>query len=69
MKYKNEFQPVNDSGQPLPALLSILQAAELAGVSGRTITRLCDNGTIKAVKVGNLWRINRDALLVFLGLE
>lgn len=52
----------------LPALLSAKQAASIMGVSDRTVTRMCEQGKLKAVKVMSLWRINRDALLEFAGL-
>lgn len=53
----------------LPALLSSKEAARILGVSDRTVTRMCEQGKLKAVKVMSLWRINRDALLEFAGLE
>ena len=37
-------------------------------VCKRTVTRLCDDGELKAVKVRNQWRINREALLAYCGL-
>lgn len=52
-----------------PALLKSREAAEILNCSTRTIPRLCENGTLKAVKVGYEWRINRDALLKFAGLD
>lgn len=44
-------------------------AARTMGISVRTVTRLCERGEIKAVKVGAQWRINRDALLEYAGLN
>lgn len=52
----------------LPALLSTAQAANLLQVNPRTITRMCIQGKLKAVKVMSLWRINRDALFEFAGI-
>lgn len=52
-----------------PPMLSVKQAEDVLNVSGRTITRMCEQGKIKAVKVNSLWRINRDALLAYAGLE
>lgn len=52
----------------LPSLLSSKEAARILGVSERTVTRMCEQGKLKAVKVMSLWRINRDALLEFAGL-
>ena len=44
-------------------------AAGILGVSERTVTRMCEQGKLKAVKVMSLWRINRDRLLDFAGLN
>lgn len=52
----------------LPLLLSISQAAELLNVSKRHVSNLCVAGKIKCVKVGNAWRIGRDALLAQFGI-
>lgn len=60
-------QAVVDIGT-LPPMLSIRQTEPLLNVSGRTIYRMCTNGKLKAVKVNNVWRINRDALLEYAGL-
>ncbi len=51
-----------------PELLSTAQAASLLQVNPRTVTRMCEQGKLKAVKVMSLWRINRDALLKFAGI-
>ena len=55
--------------EALPQLLTTSQAARLLKVTPRTVTRLCEKGEIKAVRVASLWRINRDALLKQLGLD
>ncbi|MCF6413164.1 helix-turn-helix domain-containing protein [Collinsella tanakaei] len=49
-------------------LLTPSQAASIVNVSARTVTRLCGQGKLKAIKIGAQWRINRDALLEFAGL-
>lgn len=52
-----------------PALMiTPREAASIAGVSTRTITRLCEKGSIRAAKLGSSWRINRAAFLQCLGL-
>lgn len=53
----------------LPQLLSVRQAAGVLNVSGRHVMRLCERGELKAVKLGRVWRINRDALAKSCGLE
>lgn len=44
------------------------EAAPIAHLSERTIVRLCANGTIKAVKLGKSWRINKPAFLQLFGI-
>lgn len=52
----------------LPPLLDTNQAAKILNVNPRTVTRMCEQGKLKAVRVMSLWRINRDALLRDCGL-
>jgi excisionase family DNA binding protein len=42
--------------------VSIDVAAELLDVSGKTVRRLVKAGTLRAFRVGRLWRIRRDEL-------
>lgn len=60
--------PTREQLRDLPALLSPEQSGNICGVSARTITNLCNNGTLKACRIGRLWRVNRDALLEYAGL-
>ena len=53
----------------LPDLLDTNQTAAVLNVTPRTVTRMCEQGKLKAVRVMSLWRINRDALLDFAGLR
>lgn len=54
----------------LPPLLTTAQAAALGLGTERSVRRMCESGTIKAVKLpgARTWRVNRDALLMQLGL-
>ena len=52
----------------LPLLLDIETAKRIPGCSDRYIRKLCEDGTIRAVKMGRVWRVNRDSLLEFCGL-
>lgn len=52
----------------LPIMLDANQAAHLISTSAKFIRDRCIDGTIKAVKCGNVWRINRDAFLEQFGL-
>ena len=53
----------------VPILLDVKEAAALARVSLKQIRDLCAEGKIKAVKVGDVWRINATALVEQLGLS
>lgn len=53
----------------LPELLTARQAAGVLQVSVRQVNRLCSEGAFKCAKVGNSWRINRDALAARYGIE
>lgn len=57
------------STDEMPVLLDTNQAAAILNVTPRTVTRMCEQGKLKAVRVMSLWRINRDALLDFAGLN
>lgn len=60
----------NDSElSALPPIISAEEAARVIGCSARTIMRLCDSGTLKHCRAGNRYRINRDALFAYAGLE
>lgn len=52
----------------LPPLISTGQGSALGIASEREMRRMCQNGTIKAIRVGRHWRIHRDALLEQFGL-
>lgn len=53
----------------LPMLLTTTQAATVLNVTPRTVQSMCEAGKLRAVRVQSLWRVNRDALLEFAGLE
>ena len=44
------------------------ESAQVAGVSTRTITRMCEDGELPAVKLRGQWRINREGFMQFIGL-
>ena len=52
----------------LPPLATPRQVAEVCSVSERHVLRLCERGELKAVRLGRVWRINRDALAAKLGM-
>lgn len=53
----------------LAPILKPSTAAKLLDCCERTITRMCENGTLRGCRVGNHWRVNRDSLLKYAGLE
>lgn len=52
----------------LPVLMSTKQTAALTGTTDKFVRDMCANGGFKAVKLGGVWRVNRDALLAQCGL-
>lgn len=48
-------------------LMKPTEAARLADVSTRTITRMCDAGQLPAVKLRGAWRINRAEFMRTIG--
>jgi excisionase family DNA binding protein len=55
--------------RPKPELITIDDAANILNVSRRTVSRLCSEGKISAVRIGFQWRIHRRALLKSVGLQ
>ncbi len=53
----------------MPDIVDPIPVAHLLGISDRSVYRLCQNGTFKAVKCGKLWRINRDSVLSYIGVN
>lgn len=52
----------------LPPLITVKQASATGAGSDRMIRLLCESGTLKAKKLGTVWRINRDFFLSYFGL-
>ena len=50
-------------------LVSVFASSCVLQMDESTICRMCRAGKLKAVKVGKYWRINRNALLEFAGLN
>lgn len=57
-----------DAFRTMPDIVDPMPVARLLGISDRSVYRLCQNGTFKAVKCGKLWRINRDSVLSYIGV-
>lgn len=58
-----------DAFRTMPDIVDPMPVARLLGISDRSVYRLCQNGTFKAVKCGKLWRINRDSVLSHIGVN
>ena len=67
MKVKEKRIGVDDF-RSMPDIVDPLPVAHLLGISDRSVYRLCQNGTFKAVKCGKLWRINRASVLSYIGV-
>lgn len=52
----------------LPAMLTCEEAAEIAGVSSRFVSKLCALGEVEATHIGKIWRINTEGWLRRCGL-
>lgn len=52
-----------------PELMTLKQAADVLNVTPRSVNKMCALGKLKAVKVLSVWRVNRDALFEFAGLD
>lgn len=50
-----------------PSVVTTAQAAQCLGCSPKTVRKLCQQGDIRAVKLGADWRIPVEALDEFLG--
>ena len=50
-------------------VLTVKQAATLLDCSERSVCQACERGMIKAAKVMSMWRINKAALLEYIGID
>lgn len=48
-------------------VMKINDTAYLLGCAPRTVARMCERGELVACKAGNQWRINRKALMEYMG--
>lgn len=54
-----EFDRRNGT-RPMPELVSVSQAAEIAGVSRQAILQRLETGSLAGTRVGNAWVVRRD---------
>lgn len=58
-----------DSNYGLEAVKNdTVAVADFLGCTPRMVAKPCETGRLRAFKVGNRWRITRDAVLEFAGL-
>ena len=63
----NKTDSTNNTSQAL--IIRPTKAAQLSGLSTRTITRMCDTGELPAVKVRGSWLINRAEFMRIIGAQ
>ena len=63
------MQKMQDNPNNVQALTIRPAAAQLAGVSARTITRMCEAGELPAVKLRSSWLINRAEFMRTIGVQ
>lgn len=68
MLYQAAVSTTTPTLAELPPLASVRQVARACNVSERHVLRLCERGELKAVRLGKVWRISRDALAAKLGM-
>lgn len=68
MKEKQKSTLSVEEVERLPALLSVDDVAQMAGVTDRYIRSVCSKGKLKAKRVGRYWRIPKQSALEFVGL-
>lgn len=61
--------PKQDNPNMQALLMRPAEAARLADVSTRTVTRMCEAGQLPAVKLRGAWRINRAEFMRLVGAE
>lgn len=61
------MQDKSDSNSMQALTMKPSECGAIAGVSTRTITRMCERGELEAAKFGKLWRINRESFMQRIG--
>ena len=59
----------NESKTMRALMMKPAECAKVADCSVRTITRMCEQGQLPAVKLRGTWRVNRAEFLRILGVE
>ena len=61
--------PINTIGSELDPVKNDTKAiAKFLGCTPRMVAKLCETGKLRAFRVGNRWRVTRDAVLEYAGL-
>ena len=53
------------SWDEVPVIIDPPYVAHLLGCSRENVRKMCQNGTLKAFKVGDMWRIRKDDLIAY----
>lgn len=68
-KHRRGAAGASEMPEGLPLMIDATQAATIISTTPKFVRDRCQDGTIKAVKCGRVWRINRDAFLQQFGLS
>ncbi|MDD7208453.1 MAG: helix-turn-helix domain-containing protein [Lachnospiraceae bacterium] len=62
----SSYTPFPDLSENSSDILSVSQLAEYLGVGKNRIYELLNNGTIKGFRMGNVWKISREAVNLYI---
>lgn len=62
----SSYTPFPDLSENSSDILSVSQLAEYLGVGKNRIYELLNNGTIKGFRMGNVWKISRKAVNLYI---
>lgn len=65
-RYMNRPRPIISSWDKLPLLMTTGEASALLDIPEDSVRRKCREGKLPAVRIGTLYRIDRDALKAML---
>lgn len=68
-KVVSKSVPSNGQAQVFPEVMSVSEVCKVLHVSCGSVHRLIERGTLRAVRVGNLFRVYRDSVQKLLPSE
>lgn len=69
LMHNNQTDGQTNTGAREALMIKPSEAARIAGISTRSVTRYCESGEIKAAKFGRMWLINRAEFMKQLGID